>query len=180
MCATKVQLVPLAVGLPVSDALLADRSISEQMVDKLDAEHLDLVVLLETTHVDVVTLRDVQEDTIDEEEEGLDIQELAPAETEVKEELSQALVVDALAVQLLSLALFAEGFELAALLQPGLLLSVHESLILLIELLATLIRVVVRISVFLLVDLLEVASHLVSLLLLLLLALQINFPVLIS
>ena len=51
----------------------------------------------------MVTLRDVQKDAINEEEEGFDVEELAPAEAEVEKELSEALVVDAFSVHLLSL-----------------------------------------------------------------------------
>ena len=51
----------------------------------------------------MVALRDVQKDTINEEEEGFDVEELAPTEAEVEKELSEALVVDAFSVHLFSL-----------------------------------------------------------------------------
>ena len=38
---------------------------------------------------------DVQEDTVDEEQEGLNVQMLAPTEAEVEEKLAQTLVIDA-------------------------------------------------------------------------------------
>ena len=58
------------------------------MVDELDREHLNLTVLLESAHTNVVSLGDVEKDAVDEEEEGLDVQELAPAEAEIEEEFS--------------------------------------------------------------------------------------------
>lgn len=115
MSAPKVQLVPLAVALAVADPLLADGAISQQMIDKLDAEHLDLVVLLKATHIDVIALRYVEEDAINEEQERLYVQKLAPAEAQIEEKLSQSLIVDALAVQLIDFALLAEGSKLASL-----------------------------------------------------------------
>ena len=51
----------------------------------------------------MVALRDVQKDAINEEEEGLDVEELAPAEAEVEKELSETLIVDAFSVHLFSL-----------------------------------------------------------------------------
>ena len=85
------------------------------MVDELDGKHLDLVVLLEAAHVDMVSLRDVQEDTVDEEKERFNVEELAPTETEIKEELSQPLVVDTSSIQLVNLALLAHCLQLTAL-----------------------------------------------------------------
>ena len=137
--ATKVQLVPLPIRLSVSDALLANRSIGQQVVNEFDGEHLDLVVLFEAADVDVIALRDVQEDAVDEEQERFYVQELAPTETEVKEELGQSLVIDAFSVELLHFALLAEGFQLASLLKSSFLFSVHEPLIFFIKLLTRLV-----------------------------------------
>lgn len=57
------------------------------MIDELDAEHLDLMVLFKAAHIDMIALCDIQKDAIDKEEESLNVQELAPAETQIKEEL---------------------------------------------------------------------------------------------
>ena len=51
----------------------------------------------------MVTLRDVQKDAINEEEEGFNVEKLAPAEAEVEKELSETLIVDAFSVHLFSL-----------------------------------------------------------------------------
>ena len=174
--APKVQLVPLAVRLTAADALLANRSVGQQMVDELDGEHLDLVVLLEAAHIDMVSLRDVQEDTVDEEKERFNVEELAPTETEIKEELGEPLVVDTSSIQLVNLALLAHCFQLAALLQASLLFGVHKPLIFFVKLFTAL--VTFRLFVCLLIDLLKVTAQLVRLLPLLLLSLQVNLPVL--
>ena len=84
----EVDLVPLTIGLVASDTLLAYRSVGKQVVDELDWEYLNFIILFETTHIDVVTLCNIQKDTIDEEEEGLNIEELTPTQAQIKEELS--------------------------------------------------------------------------------------------
>lgn len=40
------------------------------------------------------SLRDVQKDSVDEKEEGLNIEELAPREAQIKEELRQSFIVN--------------------------------------------------------------------------------------
>jgi len=98
LCSRKIQRVPGAVGLPVQLSLFADGTIREQVVEKLNAQNFDLLNRLEDTYVHVMSLGDVQEDTVDEEEERLDVQKLAPREAEIKEELSQTFIVDALSL----------------------------------------------------------------------------------
>ena len=97
------------------------------------------MVLLEATHIDMVALCDVQEDTVDEEEERFNVEELAPAEAQVEEELGETLVVDAFAIKLVSFPLPPQSLHLSPLFKPRLLFRVHEPLIFFIELLAGLI-----------------------------------------
>ena len=85
------------------------------MVDELNTEHLDLMVLFEAAHIDVIAFRDVKKDTVDEEEERFDVEKLAPAEAEVEEKLSQPLIVNALPIQLVYLPLLSESTQLASL-----------------------------------------------------------------
>lgn len=96
----KVVLVPVTVGLTFIGALLTERSVGQKVVDEFNRKDLDLVILFESTNVDVVSLCDVKEDTIDEEEEGLDVEELAPREAKVKEEFCESLVVNPFPVEL--------------------------------------------------------------------------------
>lgn len=127
----------------------------------------------------MIALGDVEEDAVDEEQEGLDVQELAPTEAQIEEELSEAFVVDTTAVELVSLGSLFGLTLVAALLQARLLIIIHESLIFFVELLA---RLLSRLFLVLaaLLDFLEAGGRFGSLLLLLLLALQIDFPVLLS
>ena len=174
--ATKIELVPMTVGLSITDTLLTNRSVSEQMIDKFDREHLNLVIFLEAADIYMVALRNVQENTINEEEERFNVKELAPTETEIKEKLSQPLVVDTLSIQLFDLAPLAKCLQLPTLLQPRLFFRIHEPLVFLIKLLTAL--VTFRLFVCLFVDLLQVATQFVRLLLFLLLSLQVNLPIL--
>ena len=135
------------------------------------------MILLKATHIDMVALRDVQEDTINEEQESFDVEELAPTEAQIEEELCQSLVVDTLAIELVNLSLLSHRFHLSAFLKAGLLFGVHESLIFLVKLLTAFFSRVVRLFF---IDLVEVASKLVSLLLFLLFPLKVNLPVLFS
>lgn len=171
MSPAKVVLVPLSVSLTTIDSLLAHLSVGKQMVDELDGEDFDLVDLLEPTHVDVVALRDIEEDAVDEKEEGLDVEELAPREAQVEEELCQALIVNSSAVKGISLAFLPHLFHFLAAVHPLFLLRIHETLVFLIELFTAL-TLFLRFRVILLfVDLFKVISQLLGLLLLLLLPL---------
>ena len=69
------------------------------MVDEFYRENLDLVDLFEGLHIYMLSLRNVEEDTIDKEEECFHVEELAPREAEVKEELSQAFVVNSTCIE---------------------------------------------------------------------------------
>jgi hypothetical protein len=64
------------------------------MVDELDRKHFNLVKVFENRNVDMQALGNVEEHSIDEKQESLNVQKLAPRKTEVKEELSKPLVVD--------------------------------------------------------------------------------------
>ena len=48
------------------------------MIDELNRKNLDLGSLLETTHIDMIALRDIQEHTVDKEQERLNVQVLTP------------------------------------------------------------------------------------------------------
>ena len=87
VCSAKVQSVPLAIRLLVSLTLLANRSVSEQVVNELDWEHFNLIDFFESRYVDVLTFGDVEEDAIDEKQECLHIEELAPWKAKIEEEL---------------------------------------------------------------------------------------------
>ena len=64
------------------------------MVDELYGKDLDLLNVFEGRNVYMLTFSDIQEDAIDEEKERFNVQELAPRETQVKEELSEPLIVN--------------------------------------------------------------------------------------
>lgn len=177
--ATEVVMVPLTVRLSVSEALLADATVGEQVVDKLDRQDFDLVVVLEAADADVVAFGDVEEDTVDEEQEGLDVKELAPTETQIEEELGEALIVDTTAIEFVSFGSLFRLALVAALLQARFLIIVHESLIFFVKLLTRLLsRLFFVLSA--LLDLLEPGCRFGRLLLLLLLALQVDLPVLLG
>ena len=73
MSPTEVKLVPLSISLSRADSLLADGTISQQMIDEFNRKNLDLGSLLETTHIDVIALRDIEEHTVDKEQERLNV-----------------------------------------------------------------------------------------------------------
>lgn len=64
---SKVEMIPLTIGLVASNTLLTNRSICQQMIDKLDGEYFDLMIFFKSTHIDVVTLGHIQKDTVDKE-----------------------------------------------------------------------------------------------------------------
>ena len=75
---SEVVLIPFPVALAIRNTLLADRTVGEQVVDELNREHLDLIICLELACGEMATLRNVQEDAVDEEEERFNVEELAP------------------------------------------------------------------------------------------------------
>lgn len=97
---SKVEMVPLTIRLVASDTLLANRSISQQMIDELDGEYFDLMIFFKSTHIDVVTLSYIQKDTVDKEQERFNIQELTPTQTEIEEKLCETLIVNTFSVKL--------------------------------------------------------------------------------
>ena len=57
------------------------------MIEKVDRENLDALQVFKNGDVNMLSLCDVQEHTVNEEQERFDIQMLAPAEAKVKEKL---------------------------------------------------------------------------------------------
>ena len=78
--------VPLVIGLAF--ILIANGAIGKQMIEKLNRQNVDGVEIFQCWNVDVLAFCDVQEDTVDEEQEGLNVQMLAPTEAEVEEKLA--------------------------------------------------------------------------------------------
>ena len=78
--------VPLVIGLAL--ILIANGAIGKQMIEKLNRQNVDGVEIFQCWNVDVLAFCDVQEDTVDEEQEGLNVQMLAPTEAEVEEKLA--------------------------------------------------------------------------------------------
>lgn len=68
------------------------------------------MVFFKSTNVDVVALRNIEENSINEEKERLNIQELTPRKTQIEEELSKTLVINALSVEFFSFSHFFEFF----------------------------------------------------------------------
>ena len=146
------------------------------MVDEFDGEDFDLRDFLEGGDVDVLTFRDVEEHTIDEEEERFNIQELAPWQTQVEEELGKSLIVDALLIHIFSLHLLRDYLLFTSHSQSLLLLIIHELFIFFVEILIR--WLLFR---FLLLYFLKISvRNVFVLLLLLLLSLHIDLPVLFS
>ena len=129
----------------------------------------------------MVTLSGIKEDSVDEKQECLNVQILAPRQAQIEEELSETLIVNPQPIHLLLLLDLVVLSALPPGIQPLLLLIVHELLVLLIKLFRA---AGVFLSVLVLIDLLQTARVLILLDLLLtlfaflLLAFQINFPIL--
>ena len=137
MCSTKVELVPASICLAVSGPFRTNLAICKQMVNELDRKNLNLAVLFKPAHIDVVTFRDVQKDTINEEQKGLNVQELAPTKAQIEEKLSQTLIIYAFTVKLISFVLFLYLLSHSTFLKSSLFLVVHKTLIFFIKFLAT-------------------------------------------
>ena len=133
MRSSEVVLIPFPVALAIRNTLLADGSVGEQVVDELNREHLDLIICLELACGEMATLRNVQEDAVDEEKERFDVKKLAPAQAKVEEKLGQALIADAPPVSRCRPVLLADGSLPSFLLQESLLLVVHEEFVTLIK-----------------------------------------------
>ena len=69
----EVKSIPLTIGLLVLLSFLTDLAIGKQVVEKLDTQHFHVFQRFEGRDVDMVTLCDVQEDSIDKEQECLNI-----------------------------------------------------------------------------------------------------------
>ena len=76
--APEVHSVPLSVGLALGLPLQTNRPVGQEVVDEFNREDLDFRDVLEGRDVDVLPLSDIEEDSIDEEQERFNIEELAP------------------------------------------------------------------------------------------------------
>ena len=152
MSSAEVQLIPLAIGLTVIDALLTYCSVGEKMIDKFDWEYLDLTCLFKSTDVDVIALCDIEEDTIDEEQERFNVEILAPRQAQIEEELRQSLIVDTFAIKFSCFTLLANLSTLFTLLQASFLLIIHESLVFFVKLFTALFLWVVRFLVLIFIN----------------------------
>ena len=65
--------IPLTIWLSLVQPLLADGPIGQQVIDKLNREHFDLLKWFENWNVYMISLRYVEEDSINKEEEGFDV-----------------------------------------------------------------------------------------------------------
>jgi hypothetical protein len=90
----EVDCVPVSICLVVHLSFLADTAVGKQVVDKLDGKNLNLVEVFENRYIDMSASRDVEENSVYEEQESLDVQELAPGKAKIKKELRQSLIVD--------------------------------------------------------------------------------------
>ena len=82
------------------------------MIEKVNTQNLDLVEVFKLRNVDVLAFCDVEENAVNEKQERLDIQMLAPTQTQVKEKFREAFVIDPLTRFLLELVdlLLADAF----------------------------------------------------------------------
>jgi hypothetical protein len=131
------------------------------MVDKLDREHLNFTVLFETTHIDVISLRNVQENTVNEKQERFNVQELTPTEAQIEEKLRQALIVNASFIQLLCFTLLFVFFDLPTFLKSCLFILIHKTLILLIKFFTTFLIFCILL-VLILINLLQITANFIS------------------
>ena len=96
MRSAKVLGVPISIGLALLQVLLAPVSVVEESIEEFDRQYLDLLNLLEGRDIDVRALSDVQENTVQKENVGLDVEVLAPREAKIEEELRKSLIFDLL------------------------------------------------------------------------------------
>lgn len=96
MRSAKVLGVPISIGLALLQVLLAPVSVVEESIEELNRKYLDLLNLLEGRDIDVRALSDVQENTVQKENVGLDVEVLAPREAKIEEELRKSLIFDLL------------------------------------------------------------------------------------
>jgi hypothetical protein len=92
----KVLGVPISIGLALLQVLFAPVSVVEESIEEFDRQYLDLLNLLEGRDIDVRALSDVQENTVQKENVGLDVEVLAPREAKIEEELRKSLIFDLL------------------------------------------------------------------------------------
>lgn len=96
MRSAKVLGVPISIGLALLQVLFAPVSVVEESIEEFDRQYLDLLNLLEGRDIDVRALSDVQENTVQKENVGLDVEVLAPREAKIEEELRKSLIFDLL------------------------------------------------------------------------------------
>ena len=176
MSASEVRGIPLSICLAFGLSLLASWSVGEEVVNELNGKDFDLRNVFEGRNVYMLAFGDVQEDAIDEEKERFNVQELAPRQTQVEEELSEPFIVNALFVHLLHLLSFRDCFLVTSRSKPVLFVLIHELLVFFIEIL------IWRLFfLFLFLDFLEVpVRNVLVLSLFLLFTFHIDFPILLS
>lgn len=91
---TEVARVPHLIGFFLNSHLIEVAPVLKQLIEELYRKDLNLLYWLELRDVHVGASSDVQEDAVNEEEEELELQVVAPGETEVEEELTQSLEFD--------------------------------------------------------------------------------------
>ena len=97
MRALEVVRIPLSVGQV--GTVLASLPVGQEMIEKLNTQDWDVFEVSEYRNVDMLSAGNVQKHTVKEEQEGLNIQVLAPGQAEVKEELTETFVLHALCRQ---------------------------------------------------------------------------------
>ena len=103
------------------------------MVNELNRKDFDLRNVFEGRNIYMLTLGDIQEDTIDEKQERFNVQELTPRETQVKEELSESFVVYTFFVHLFYLSFLRLCFLIKSHSKPVLFVLIHELFVFLIK-----------------------------------------------
>ena len=84
------------------------------MVDKFYRKNLDLRQVFELWNIDMLTLCDIQEHSVDEEEECFYVQKLTPRKAKIKEKLSKSFVIYATFILFLELSGFCEDLLLSS------------------------------------------------------------------
>ena len=83
------------------------------MINEFNGEDLDLWDVFEGRNVDMISFGNVEEDSINKEEERFNVKELAPWKTQIEEELGESLVVNSLFIHLFSLPMLSNCFLLS-------------------------------------------------------------------
>ena len=70
MSSAKIHRIPLSISLALGLSFLTSCSVSKQVVDKFYGKNFDLRQIFELWNIDMLPLCDIQEYSVDEEEEG--------------------------------------------------------------------------------------------------------------